>query len=423
MQQANSPQPFKRRSSPSQVSHAQNSQPIQPLKLPPFRPLTAAAPPVSHFTPPAYSSKNSVADESTADQIGRRTAVLPDSVPNVPKLLDRQDIDRQNNVGVMLEPSRQRIQRVQQPIRQQIQRQRKSWEWSLIGLVAVTGILGGIGTSAMLWLSSLPPLPKCEKITLRSLDVQRLFCAQATADSGKLQDLLTGINLLKDWSPDHPLKPEAQRLIARWSKEILTIAQEKINHNDIKGAVVTARQVPSSSPAYAEAQTAIVHWQAQWQKGEATIKIAQNAMQQKNWTQASKQVLVLGELESAYWRLQRADELSRQILDGKQAEQALLEAQKLKAQKLEAQKVTQSGQPQGWEGAIAPITEQAAELTQSSTGEAPSSAEDSQPVESESTESAAPSSSEVSSEIAPTNAAPEKSFEGYYDERYFENSY
>ncbi|MBW4517395.1 MAG: hypothetical protein KME11_19495 [Timaviella obliquedivisa GSE-PSE-MK23-08B] len=122
--------------------------------------------------------------------------------------------------------------------------------------------------------------------------------------------------------------------------------------NDLKGAVALARQVPSSSPAYTEAQTAIAHWQAQWQKGEAAIKIARKAIQQKNWTQASQQMGVLGELEPVYWRLQRADKLSRQILNGKQVQQALL-----KEQKLEAQKVAQSGQSHEGDGAIGAIAE------------------------------------------------------------------
>ena len=435
MQQVNSPRSPKRRLPPPLGARAQNSQPIQPLKIPSFRP-PAVATPVSQLAPPAPSSKDTASNEQMGNRVdrpSRSTASSACPMPSSPTKLLRPNRAAMRRLlqQTVQQSIRQTVQQsIRQAIRQSIwqsiwrslRQQHKSWEWLLIGLVAVAGILGGVGTSAMVWLSSLPPLPQCDE-TAQSLDGQRLFCAQKAANSGKLQGFQTGINLLKDWSSDHPLKPEAQRLIARWSKEILAIAQDKLNHNDLKGAVAIARQVPASSPAYAEVQSAIAHWQAQWQKGEATLKIAQTAIQQKNWTQASKQVLVLGELEPAYWRLQRADALSRQILDGKQAQQVVLEAQRLEAQKLEVQKAAQSGQSQVGEDRHGAIAESSAEVTESSTGETPSLLEDSQPVEIESTEPGAPLSSQVSSDISPTDAAPEKSFEGYYDQRYFENSY
>lgn len=405
MPQVNSPRSPKRCSPPSQSSRAQSSQPIQPLKIPPFG-ARIAAPPVSPLVPPAPCPQDTASNKQIVDRPVRSTASSVRPMPSSPTKPFR--LNRATMRQLLQQTIRQAVQR-------SIRQQHKLWVWSLIGLVAVAGILGGVGTSAMLWLSSLPPLPNCNEVTTRSLDGQRLFCAQEVANSGKFQDLLTGINLLKDGSPDQPLKPEAQRLIAQWSTEILAIAQQKINHNDLKGAVATARQVPASSPAYAEVQTAIAQWQAQWQKGEAIIKIAQNAIQQKNWTEASKQVLMLGELEPAYWRLQRADALSRQILDGKQAQQVLL-----KAQKLEVQKVAQSGQPQVGESTNGAIDEQVAKSTRSSTEEA-LSLRNSQPIEVEPTAPAF--SSQTSLEVSPTDATQERSFEGYYDQRYFENSY
>jgi hypothetical protein len=309
MQQAHlSSQTRKRRSLPPRDPNTQNSQPIQPLKLAQLRRVEeipepdpiAALPIVENFDRPSERSSAAVLTRPvTWDQA---TAPIP-----------------------------------------QTRKPRKPWEWSLIGLVAVAGTFGGIGTAAVLWLSSLPEMPRCEDVTLRSLDVQRLFCAQEAAHSGKLVDLVAGINLLQDWESDHPLKQEAQRLISNWSELILTIAQQKINQNDMKGAVATAGKIPGSSPKYAEAQAAIEHWQTQWTTGEATIKTAQTAMQQQDWTKASKQVLALGSLEHAYWRLQRADELSRQIVDEKEARQFLIEAQR----------VAKIGQPQELGEAIA----------------------------------------------------------------------
>ncbi|NJR40695.1 MAG: hypothetical protein HC781_20015 [Leptolyngbyaceae cyanobacterium CSU_1_4] len=426
MPQVNSfPPAFKRPMATSRGSSARRSSPIQTLKLPPVRlytatPLISQPHPLSQPNPLVHPPQKAALDEQMFGYPDQKTAgwVRP-WFSRLAELHDRSDpkTDLRQQSGQFLQSQKsQKSQKSRQPTGQQ----RQTWEWLLIGGVAVAGILGGTGTSAMLWLSSLPPLPQCGSVTWRSLDGQRLFCAQEAANSGKPDDLLKGINLLKDESLDPSLKPEAQRFIARWSREILRLAQEKINRNDLKGAVAIARQVPASSPAYGEVQTAIAQWQAQWQKGEAAIALAQKAIQQKNWAQASQQVRVLGELEPLYWRLQRADELSRQILNSKQAHYAFLKAEKLKAEKLEAQKVAQSGQPQGWEGAIAKQDEDSWNLAG---GEAPFAQADSQPVEEKSLAPEISFRTEVEADIFPADAAPEKSFEGYYDERYFENSY
>jgi hypothetical protein len=310
MQQAHLPsQTRKRRLLPPRDSHPQISQPIQPLKLSQLRRAeTSPQPPIAEL--PIAETADRTVDRPSA------------AVQTRPVIVDRPVIS---------------------PETHKPRKPRKPWEWSLIGLVAVAGTFGGIGTAAVLWLSSLPEMPKCENVTLRSLDVQRLYCAQEAAHSGKLVDLVAGIHLLQDWESDHPLKQEAQRLISNWSESILTIAQMKINQNDMKGAVAVAGKIPASSPRYAEAQTAIEYWQTQWTKGEATVKTAQAAMQQQDWTKASRQVLTLGSLEHAYWRLQRADELSRQIIDEKEARQFLIAAQR----------VAKIGQPQELGEAIA----------------------------------------------------------------------
>jgi hypothetical protein len=313
MQQAHlSSQTRKRRPLPPRDPQAQTSQPIQPLKL--AQRQRVEAPP----EPPISSSYP-------------QGVVVPIAAPQPVRLPDR------SSTATLTQPVTANcpIEKPRKP--------RKPWEWALIGLVAVAGTFGGIGTAAVLWLSSLPEMPKCEDVTLRSLDVQRLFCAQEAAHSGRLSDLVAGIHLLQNWESDHPLKQEAQRLISNWSDSILTIAQTQINQNDMKGAVATAQKIPTSSPKYAEAQAAIKHWQTQWKTGEATVKTAQLAMQQQDWTKASKQVLTLGLLEHAYWRLQRADELSRQIVDEKEARQFLIAAQR----------VAKIGQPQELGEAIA----------------------------------------------------------------------
>lgn len=88
------------------------------------------------------------------------------------------------------------------------------------------------------------------------------------------------------------------------------------------------------------------------------------------------------------------------------------------------QKVAQSGQSQVGEGKNGAIAESFAPLTEPAIEETLLSPEDLQPTPTEvkPIASEAPSS-RVSSDISLADAVPNNSFEGYYDQRYFENSY
>ncbi|MBF2074452.1 MAG: hypothetical protein IGS50_11920 [Synechococcales cyanobacterium C42_A2020_086] len=204
----------------------------------------------------------------------------------------------------------------------------KPWRWSLVG-IGTLAVFGTIGLTAYLWLSGLPPLPDCEKISLLSPETQRLYCAQDVARSGKLSDLLKGIKMLEPLTADHPLYQEAQQSIAKWSRLVLLLAQEKINQSDLQGAIDAANQIPKTSPVYEEAQQAIANWQQQWQAGEALYAKALEAVKQQDWKLAFEQVAEMGYLEQDYWRLQQADVLSKQILLQKQSRERLTQAQKL----------------------------------------------------------------------------------------------
>jgi len=203
----------------------------------------------------------------------------------------------------------------------------KSWNWSLLGLGAIV-LSAGMGAAALMWLTTLPPLPDCGKMSPIAADSERLYCAQEAIRSGDLPQLVAGLQLVGQWSDDHPLYGEAQKLMASWSKAILAIANDKINHNDLPGAVETASHIPPNSPIYEEAQAAIAHWQEQWQQGETLYKMAQEALQNQYWDKAAEQVPALAQLENPYWQ-QRANQLTSQILSEKQARTQLVEARNL----------------------------------------------------------------------------------------------
>lgn len=204
----------------------------------------------------------------------------------------------------------------------------KNWQLSFVWIGAL-GLFGGMGLSAYLWLAGLPPLPNCKTTTPLSPDAHRLYCARETARSGTQEDLVTGIALVKNWSPNHPLYQDAQQSLTKWSKRLILVARDKMNQNDFKGAIDAINQIPQSSPVYEEAQKTAAAWKEQWQAGESYYQKALAAIEQQNWHEAFDQVTEMGYLEHDYWRLQQADDLARKISVQKEASDALNHAKKL----------------------------------------------------------------------------------------------
>ncbi|MGI0484693.1 hypothetical protein ACN4EK_04590 [Pantanalinema rosaneae CENA516] len=204
----------------------------------------------------------------------------------------------------------------------------KSRSWLLLGLTSCL-VFGGVGVLALVWLATPPPSADCTKISVLSPDMERLYCAQEAARSGDLPQLLAGLKFLEQWTPDHPLHKEAQKSIDEWSEAILQIAQQRIEQSDLKGAVDLAKQIPKSSPIYQDAQTVIAQWQTLWQRGEAITTKARNAMKQQRWDEASQHIASLREINHDYWRYQRPQLLSRQLLTEQQARRLFTDAKNL----------------------------------------------------------------------------------------------
>ncbi|MBF1999804.1 MAG: hypothetical protein IGS38_03700 [Synechococcales cyanobacterium M58_A2018_015] len=213
-----------------------------------------------------------------------------------------------------------------------------SSHWLLLGL-SLCCALGGMAVAAFVWLTSLPPVTDCEKVSSQSTEREQLFCAQTAAQSGDLSHLLAGIELVGQWTPDHPLYREAQQSLEDWSKTVLTRARQRHAQGDLQGALELANRIPASSPLYQEAQAKVAEWQQQQQQGEAILRAAQHAMQQRNWEEASRQIRALTELESNYWQFQQFNALSQQLLTERKAWQSLLQARSL-AQTNRAQQIS-----------------------------------------------------------------------------------
>lgn len=170
----------------------------------------------------------------------------------------------------------------------------------------------GTGVAAVLWLTTLPPLPDCEQFNTLSLEADRLFCVEQAARSGREDSLVAGLDLVKDWSVDHPLYNRAQTLMGKWSESVLELARLKAIEADLTGAIALAQKIPPNSPVYQDASATIAAWQQDLKQGQAIVDAVQAAMKARNWKVATEQIRVLSQMGSDYWR-QQVTRLRQQI--------------------------------------------------------------------------------------------------------------
>jgi len=205
------------------------------------------------------------------------------------------------------------------------------WRWSLIWLLALA-VFCGMGTSALVWLVMLPPPVNCQQMAEKTTDMEQLYCAQEAARSGEQKDLVAGIEVLSQWSSDHPLSGQAQALIAEWSGQLLEIARTKVKQNDLKGALEAVRHIPKTTPVYADAQKAVARWQKYAQQAAVMYAKAQTALKQQKWDEVAEQIRALSDFETNYWQLEKGSTaLSQQLGTEKQARQTLSQARRIAA--------------------------------------------------------------------------------------------
>ncbi|MBD2040540.1 hypothetical protein [Microcoleus sp. FACHB-672] len=208
------------------------------------------------------------------------------------------------------------------------QPRRRDWGWPLIWL-SVLLVFGGTAAGAFFWLITMPPPINCENISPLSPDMERLQCAQQAAASRKVDQLVKGLALVKDWPAEHPLYGQATHMRDEWSLSLLEIAQNKMDGGDLKGAISIAGNVPKNSPVYADAQALVALWQQDWDKGKVLYNKAIEAIKTQQWQQATAYAQQMVRLRNDYWGQQRYGELLKQIVAERQAWGQLKEAREL----------------------------------------------------------------------------------------------
>ncbi len=157
-------------------------------------------------------------------------------------------------------------------------------------------LCGGMAVTAYIWLSSIPPLPDCKKVAPLAPDAERLYCAERDARSGKVDAILAGFNLVKNWSANHPLHHRVNRAMKEWSRSLLETAQEKAEKGDLQAAIELARKIPAESPIHKEVKAAIAGWQKNRNQRAAIKKAFQAALTRQDWQTAEDKILAFSRL-------------------------------------------------------------------------------------------------------------------------------
>ncbi len=200
--------------------------------------------------------------------------------------------------------------------------------WPLVWMGILT-VAGGVSLRAVSIMTENPPLPDCTQLSATSSDPERLLCAQASVRSGSAQALIEAIELVAPWPTSNPQYEEANRLMNRWSKALLSELELIVQRGDVQQAKELAKRIPERVDIYPEVKSAIATWDKEWSTGkEFETKILQ-ALQAQNWTGARQELQDFKILNSNYWVRTRYQQLKEKIDRAETARRQLNQARSL----------------------------------------------------------------------------------------------
>lgn len=171
----------------------------------------------------------------------------------------------------------------------------------------LTGLVSlplGVGTIAFGFLNT-PVSISCDSLSENTEISTRLHCAQQRAQRQTPESLAAAIELLDNVATDDPYYEQSQRLIERWSLELITQAESEFQAGNLDKAISMLRVLPQDPKIKA--------WKSVWEKGESLTRTAQSQVEKREWQQAFQTARQLRQLDNEYWANQQYDSLSQQI--------------------------------------------------------------------------------------------------------------
>ena len=187
--------------------------------------------------------------------------------------------------------------------------ERRRWNFILTGIIALTV---GTGSAAVWWISKVPPVADCGKISSWSPDNQRLYCSQLASQSGNPDEILKGIDLVKDWDKLHPLYLQSSQSLSVWSDQLMGVARDRLDKQDLDGAIALAQKIPENSPIYKETREEMTGWQEARNLGQKLYDKIQVALQKQYWEEASGHLAKLATIADPSWQ-KRLTEIRQQL--------------------------------------------------------------------------------------------------------------
>ncbi|MDX2243328.1 MAG: hypothetical protein NW224_21825 [Leptolyngbyaceae cyanobacterium bins.302] len=170
--------------------------------------------------------------------------------------------------------------------------------------VGLAAFCGGTGYAAFNWLSTIPPVPDCDRIWFFSTDSDKLFCAEQAARSGNVESLQTGLKLVEPWLSGHQLQAKASRLHREWSKQLLQVASRAALGNDLDQAIKLAEAIKPENPLYREAKNSILEWQKLRDRDHLLASTVEAALKAQDWKKAETELQPRSSQISDYQRQQ-----------------------------------------------------------------------------------------------------------------------
>ena len=198
--------------------------------------------------------------------------------------------------------------------------------WPLIVLV-LFGILGTVGTTAVVSLFRIPSLPNCRAVFWPTASASlRLQCAETYAAEGSVKDLLAAIALVDQLPDDHPLRNDINARIEDWANRVLDLAERSFEAGELEEAIAAAQQIPTKTTAAGAVQARIDRWQKIWKQGEDTFDTAVSKLKAKDFAGAFSLLVNLLDINNEYWATVKYGELTEMITQARDDSRQMSEA-------------------------------------------------------------------------------------------------
>ena len=174
------------------------------------------------------------------------------------------------------------------------------WIWLLLWTVLLTG--SGIFCGwALLWLTRIPPVPDCDRITPFSAARDLLYCAESQARTGDPNSLVQSVHLTADWPKTHSHYEDAQEILKDASEQILVLANRWAQEGQLAKATKLAGEIPLNTPLRKPAQAVIYEWRQDWETGKVVEQDIDQALETQDWDAARMHLGKLQTIKSEYW--------------------------------------------------------------------------------------------------------------------------